>query len=118
MEKQRIFMKYHGSCHCQKVKFSSEFELHQPTLCNCSYCHKRNAVVHVVDNIDVYEGKVELTCYKFNKMKGAHYFCKHCGIFIYLTPPEPFFPYAINLCALDECDWNKIALHHFDGKSL
>jgi hypothetical protein len=114
----RDYMKYTGSCHCQQVKFVCDFELQQPTFCNCSYCRKRNAILHIVDDIKVYEGQTELTCYQFNKMKGAHYFCKHCSIFIYSTPPEPVYLYAISLCTLDECDWNKLPLHHFDGITL
>lgn len=111
-------MKYLGSCHCQRVKFSCDFELQQPTVCNCSYCSKRNAVLHIVDDITIKEGQAELTCYRFNKKKGAHYFCKHCSIFIYSTPPEPVYPYAISLCTLDNCDWRQLTLLHFDGKSL
>jgi hypothetical protein len=111
-------MKYLGSCHCQRVKFVCKFELQQPTVCNCSYCTKLNAVLHVVDDIIVFEGEKELACYKFNQMKGAHYFCQHCSIFIYSTPPEPVYPFAISLCTLDECDWSALPLHHFDGKPL
>jgi hypothetical protein len=111
-------MQYTGSCHCQRVVFSCDFVLHQPTMCDCSYCSKRNAVLHVVDAITVHKGIEALTCYRFNQMKGAHYFCRHCGIFIYSTPPEPVYPYAISLCTLDDCDWSHLALRHFDGKSL
>ncbi len=111
-------MQYAGSCHCQKVKFVCEFVLKQPTVCNCSYCSKRNAVMHIVDDVKILEGKNNLTCYQFNKMKGKHYFCKHCSIFIYSTPPEPVYPYAISLCVLDDCDWQHLPIHHFDGKTL
>jgi len=110
--------KYEGSCHCQRIKFTCEFELKQPTVCNCSYCHKRNAILHIVDEITVYQGEAALTCYRFNKMKGAHYFCKHCGIFIYSTPPEPVYPYAISLCTLEDVDWQQLPLTHFNGQSL
>lgn len=111
-------MKYSGSCHCQQVKFICDFELNQPTVCNCSYCAKRNAILHIVDDITIEEGNEALTNYRFNQMKGAHYFCKHCGIFVYSTPPEPVYPYAISLCTLDECDWRSISIRYFDGKAL
>lgn len=111
-------MQYTGSCHCQRVKFTCEFELKQPTVCDCSYCSKRNAVMHIVDDITVTEGEEHLTCYKFNKMKGKHHFCKHCSIFIYSTPPEPVYPYAISLCVLEDCDWKNLPIFYFDGKSL
>ncbi|WP_440683884.1 hypothetical protein [Cysteiniphilum halobium] len=51
-------------------------------------------------------------------MKGEHFFCEHCGIFIYSTPPEPVYPHAVNLCALDSDAWKNISLYHFDGKYL
>ena len=111
-------MKYSGSCHCQRIKFSCEFELSQPTLCNCSYCEKRHAVLHIIDDIKIQEGNHNLSCYRFNKLKGARYFCRYCGIFIYSTPPKPVYPYAINLCTLDACDWRDIELNYFDGKIL
>lgn len=111
-------MKYAGSCHCQKVTFNCDFKLQQPTMCNCSYCSKRNAVLHIVDDIEILNGKEALNCYRFNKMKGAHYFCKHCSIFIYSTPPEPVYPYAISLCTLDNCDWDQLPIYQFDGKPL
>jgi hypothetical protein len=111
-------MKYTGSCHCQKVTFSCDFQLQQPTMCNCSYCSKRNAVLHIVDDIEILNGQEALSCYRFNKMKGAHYFCKYCSIFIYNTPPEPVYPYAISLCTLDDCEWQQLPIHYFDGKPL
>jgi len=111
-------MKYSGSCHCQKIRFECQFELKQPTLCNCSYCAKRNAILHVVDNIEIIEGGAHLTCYQFNKMKGEHYFCKYCSIFIYSKPPEPVYPFAVSLCVLDNCNWKKFELSYFNGKIL
>lgn len=111
-------MKYTGSCHCKRIQFVCEMELNQPTVCDCSYCAKRNAVLHIVDSVNVYAGSNSLSCYKFNKMKGEHFFCEHCGIFIYSTPPEPVYPHAVNLCALDSDAWKNISLYHFDGKSL
>lgn len=111
-------MKYTGSCHCKRVKFECEFELANPALCNCSYCSMRNAIVHVANTVTINNGQDDLTCYRFNKMIGEHYFCKHCGIFIYLKPPAPIFPFAVNLCALDDCNWKEFDVFHFDGKQL
>lgn len=111
-------MQYTGSCHCQKVKFICEFELKQPSYCNCSYCAKRNVVHHIANDLKIISGRDSLTFYRFNTMKGEHYFCQHCGVYIYLIPPEPVFPYCINICALENCVWQHLPLHHFDGRSL
>ena len=91
--------------------------LTQPTYCDCSYCARRNAILHIVEDIDI-KGSSYLRQYTFNKMKGIHFFCGNCGIFIYSVPPEPVYPYAINLCTLDDGGWRKLDLYHFDGKSL
>ena len=111
-------VQYTGSCHCQKVKFTCEFDLKQPSYCNCSYCAKRNVIHHIADDLKIISGQEELTCYHFYKMKGEHYFCKNCGVYIYLIPPEPVFPYCINICALENCSWRELPLHQFDGNSL
>lgn len=111
-------MKYFGSCHCLAVQFESAFELSNPSLCNCSYCSKRNSIVHLTDNVKILCGEDHLKCYRFNKMKGEHYFCFNCGIFIYLIPPQPIFPYAVNLCALESCDYKSLSLFLFNGKEI
>lgn len=87
-------------------------------MCNCSYCSKRNAVMHIVDDVNLLQGRNALTCYRFNQMTGAHYFCKHCSIFIYSIPMKPVYPYAISLCVLDDCDWQQLPIFHYDGKAL
>lgn len=74
--------------------------------------------MHIVDDIGINQGKEHFACYQFNKMKGRHYFCKDCSIFIYSTPPEPVYPYAISLCVLDDCDWQDLPIFNFDGRSL
>lgn len=111
-------MKYEGSCHCKSVQYYCEFELKEPTYCSCSYCYMRNAPLHVVDDLTVTAGKKSLSTYRFNKMKGIHHFCKNCGIFIYCTPPEPVFPFAISLTTLKNCDWSKLPVNFFNGKDL
>lgn len=111
-------MKYHGTCHCEKVKIECEFELSQPTMCNCSYCSKRNAMLHIVDDLKVLTGSDSLSCYRFNRMDGKHYFCSSCGIFVYSIPPDPIYPYAVNLCILEHCDWRSKEISYFDGQSL
>jgi hypothetical protein len=71
-----------------------------------------------VDDVQIIKGKEFLTCYRFNTMKGEHHFCSKCSIFIYSKPPVPVYPFVVNLCVLDNCDWQHMPLRHFDGKSL
>ena len=110
-------MKYTGSCHCQKVKFTCELELKTPIVCNCSYHSMNNATVHVADSIIIQEGASDLTCYTFNTMKGNHHFCKHCGVYIY-GPTPTLEKHTVNLRTLKDCDWQKLDVYNFDGKAL
>ena len=110
-------MKYTGSCHCQKVKFTCEFELKTPIVCNCSFHSMNNATVHVADGITINEGKSDLICYTFNTKKGKHYFCKHCGIYIYGPTPN-LEKHTVNLHTLKDCDWKNLDVYNFDGKAL
>ena len=68
---QEDYMKYSGSCHCQRVQFTATFTLNEPTMCNCSYCKKRHVVLHIVDELHIQKGKEHLTPYRFNQMKGV-----------------------------------------------
>lgn len=111
-------MKYIGSCHCQQVKFECELNLEQPTMCNCSYCLKRNAVHHATGEIKILTGEEAFKCYQFSTMKVKHNFCQHCGIFIFLVAPALPAPYYVNLCTLENCDWQSLPMQYFDGASL
>jgi hypothetical protein len=77
----------------------------------------RNAVFHIVDAIKIHEGQSDLACYTFNTMKGSHYFCKHCSIFIYGPTPN-LEKNTVNLHTLKDCDWKHLEFYNFDGKSL
>jgi hypothetical protein len=75
---------HRGSCHCGNLQFEIESEVERVFKCNCSFCVRRAATLHVVspdrfrfvkghagdiDGANVYGAGVFL-----------HHFCPNCGI--------------------------------------
>ena len=110
---------YTGQCHCGRVKFEADFELKRTYQCNCSYCRRRNAVMHRVATVSfrVTQGKDAITLYQFHTRVAKHYFCEHCGIFVYSRLRTSATEYAINLHAI-EVDYSKFPIQQLDGKSF
>ena len=113
-------MQYRGSCHCGKVKFEFAGEFGAAISCNCSICAKRGSLLWFAprDSLTV-SGEQELTTYTFNKHVIKHRFCKTCGILTYGEglDPKGTRTVAINIRCLDDFDFSKVPLHHYDGKS-
>ena len=75
---------HQGSCHCGNISFEMTTDLAYTLVCNCSFCVRRNAVLHGVsaENFRVLKGDA-------GEPKGArtygsgiflHHFCPQCGI--------------------------------------
>lgn len=117
---------YHGSCHCQRVRFSAELDLASGTgKCNCSFCAKARFWGKMTgpEALQVQAGAEELSSYRFGSGRVEHLFCRHCGI-------RPFSRgdveeiggafVSINLACLDDLDPAELAaapVQYMDGRN-
>ncbi len=76
---------YHGSCHCQAVKFIVETDaaLGPYFRCNCSLCSRKGAVMGEAPQsaLRVTQGEENLSVYRWNTGEAQHFFCRCCGIY-------------------------------------
>jgi hypothetical protein len=101
--------RYHGSCHCGRVRFRAELDLAQGTFqCNCSICTKTAAWLAFVKpaQLTVLAGEAELVDYQFGAHNVHHTFCRHCGVRTFARVDdaggEPAV--AVRLACLDDVD--------------
>ena len=95
--------KYHGSCHCGAVRFEIETDLPELTMCDCSICKRKNALMVKVheSQFRLLSGEESLSEYQFHTKTARHYFCNVCGIYPFhrtrVTPDN----YGINVHCLE-----------------
>ncbi|MEO7156926.1 MAG: GFA family protein [Vicinamibacterales bacterium] len=75
--------KYTGSCHCGAVRFEIETDFPELTMCDCSMCRRRNALMVKVheSKFRLLSGEASLTEYRFHTRTARHFFCEVCGIY-------------------------------------
>ena len=80
---ERQLRTYRGSCHCGAVRFEIDTDFRELTMCDCSICRRRNALMVKVheSRFRLLAGAEALTEYRFHTMTARHYFCKVCGIY-------------------------------------
>jgi hypothetical protein len=109
------YQRYHGSCHCQAVRYEAEFDLAAGSnRCNCSLCSKARAWFLFVrgDNFKLLSGEDVLSVYEWvppgRAEAGLTYrFCSRCGVRLYATGSLPQLGgrfYAIHVPTLDDVD--------------
>jgi hypothetical protein len=112
--------RFKGSCHCQAVQFEIDTNLEELTLCDCSICRRKNALMVKVHEsaMRILKGEELLTTYSFHTHTAQHYFCKVCGIYPFhrkrVTPDH----FGVNVSCLDEFDSTGIPVRATDGKGM
>ena len=101
---------YRGSCHCGAVQFEIVTDFPELTMCDCSICRRRNALMVKVHQsaFKLLAGTDALTEYQFHTHVARHYFCKVCGI----------YPFHRKRAAPDHYGVNVHCLHEFDPTGL
>ncbi len=111
---------YVGSCHCGAVKFEVETDVPELTMCDCSMCRRRNAVMVKVheSRFRLIAGEDVLTEYKFHTRTARHYFCKVCGIYPFhrkrVTPDH----FGVNVHCLEDFSVEGIPLRQAVGAAM
>ncbi len=116
----RPIKKYQGSCHCGAVRFEIETDFPELTMCDCSICRKKNALMVKVheSQFTLLAGELALTEYQFHTKTARHYFCKNCGIYPFhrkrVTPDH----LGINVFCLDDFDPAGIQVRQAVGAAM
>ncbi|MCH8619196.1 GFA family protein [Undibacterium sp. TS12] len=116
----RPMQSYQGSCHCGAVRFEITTDFPELTTCDCSICHRKNALMVKVheSQFRLVTGEESLTEYQFNTMTAHHYFCKVCGIYPFhrkrVTPDN----FGINVHCLAEFDPAGIPVRRATGSKM
>jgi hypothetical protein len=113
--------KHTGGCHCGRVRYEIEADIHEAMSCNCSLCQKRGYLLAFVprSQFTLLSGENDQTDYQFNKKVVHHVFCSTCGVSSFGTGSGDYAEtVAINVRSLDDIDLGAVTVKPFDGKSL
>jgi len=116
----REMARYYGSCHCGAVRFSIETDFAELTTCDCSICHRKNALMVKVHEgaFRLLSGGESLTKYQFHTHTAQHFFCKVCGIYTFHRKRVAPDSYGINVYCLDGFDPAGIPVQATDGVGM
>lgn len=111
---------YPGSCHCGTVRFSVDADIVELTTCDCSLCVKRNALMaRVPENaLSVTTGQDALTLYEWNTRRAKHYFCKHCGIYVFHRKRAIPDHFGVNVFCLQRFDIASVPVRATEGAGM
>ncbi|HEY4956299.1 MAG TPA: GFA family protein [Caldimonas sp.] len=97
---------YPGSCHCGAVRFEIDTDLAELTMCDCSICRRKNALMVKVPETGfrLLAGAESLTEYRFHTRTARHFFCKVCGIYPFHRKRVAPDHFGINVHCLEGFD--------------
>ena len=111
---------YFGACHCGAVRFRIDAEPTELTVCDCSLCAKKNAVMTQVHEsaLTILAGEEALTEYRWNTGVARHFFCSTCGIYPFHRKRSVPDSYGVNVACLEGFDAAAVPLRKADGRSM
>lgn len=114
---KRALQTVRGSCHCGSVQFEIESDFPELTMCNCSICRRRNALMAAVheSRFRLLAGTESLSEYQFHTHTARHFFCKTCGIYTFHRRRIAPDHYGVNVFCLEGFDPAGIPVRQADG---
>lgn len=109
-----------GSCHCGSVQFEVTGTLDEFTLCDCTLCVKKNAVMYKVheSRLKILRGEDKLSVYRWNTRVAQHYFCSVCGIYTFHRKRAAPDHDGVNVYCLNGIDVPGVPMRRVDGKTM
>lgn len=103
----RPMQKYEGSCHCGAVRFEIETDFPELTMCDCSICRRKNALMVKVheSRFKLLSGEESLSEYQFHTRTARHF---TCGI----------YPFHRKRVTPDNLGINVFCLHGFEPDGI
>lgn len=111
---------FDGSCHCGTVQFRVNAAITEITTCDCSLCKMRHAVMLKVPEqaLTILKGEQDLTLYKWNTRRAKHYFCKHCGIYVFHRKRSAPDHFGVNVFCLQGFDLHSVPVRATEGANM
>lgn len=111
---------YSGSCHCGAVKFEIDTEIIELTMCDCSLCRKKNALMTAVheSRFKLLSGADMLSLYQWNSRIARHHFCSACGIYTFHRKRAMPDHYGVNVYCLDGFDPASAPVRFAEGRTM
>ena len=115
---------YHGSCHCNAVRFSftTTEEIISGCRCNCSICRRRGTVMsdryYPPESFSLEVRDKQLALYQFGDHDVNHYFCRRCGIYPFHDATANPGHFRVNLGCVEEVDPLAVEIRLIDGRSF
>ena len=112
--------RYQGACHCGAVRFEVTADIADLTTCDCSLCVKRNALMAKIpeQGLAIIQGEDSLSLYQWNTQRAKHYFCRHCGIYVFHRKRSAPDHFGVNIFCLSGFDPNSVPVRATEGANM
>ena len=109
-----------GACHCGAVQFRVADDIAELTTCDCSLCAMRGALMATFAEhaLQIVAGETDLLLYQWNTHRAKHYFCRHCGIYVFHRKRAAPDHFGINVRCLQGVDIAAYPVRATEGANM
>ncbi|MBE1160156.1 GFA family protein [Dyella acidiphila] len=120
MQQDAPLQTFAGSCHCGSVQFRVQAAVTELTTCDCSLCRMRNALMLKVPEsaLTLLQGEEALALYQWNTRRARHYFCRHCGIYVFHNKRAAPDHFGVNVFCLENFDPSTVPVRATEGAGM